>query len=72
MIWLNRDCKDLPKRTAADKVYRDKVFSSDKNGKYGNIRGLASTLYKSYDKMFSGDAIKREMTSKQRTSGLPT
>ena len=37
------DFKDLKKRTAADKVLRDKAFNIDKNPKYdGYQRGLAS------------------------------
>ena len=41
------DFKDLVKRTASDKVLRDKAFSIAKNPKYdGFQRGLASMLYK--------------------------
>ena len=41
------DFKDLVKRTASDKVLRDKAFSIAKNPKYdGYQRGLASMLYK--------------------------
>ena len=39
------DFKDLPKRTASDKVLRDKAFSIAKNLKYdGYQRGLALLL----------------------------
>ena len=38
--------KDLAKRTAADKVLRDKTFNIAKDPKYdGNQRGLASMVY---------------------------
>ena len=45
------DFKDLKKRTATDKVLRDKTFNIAKNPKYGGYqRGLASMVYKSFDK----------------------
>ena len=40
------DFKDLPKRTAVDKVLRDKAFNISKDSKYdGYQRGLASMVY---------------------------
>ena len=45
------DFKDLAKRTAADKVLRDKAFNIAKNPKYdGYQRGLAPMVYKFFDK----------------------
>ena len=45
------DSKDLTKRTVADKVLRDKAFNIAKNPKYdGYQRGLASIVYKVFDK----------------------
>ena len=45
------DFKDLKRRTAADKVLRDKTFNITKNPKYdGYQRGLASMVYKFFDK----------------------
>ena len=45
------DFKDLAKRTASDKVLRDKAFNIAKNPKYdGYQRGLASMVYKFFDK----------------------
>ena len=45
------DSKDLTKRTAADKVLRDKAFNIAKDPKYdGYQRGLASMVYKFLDK----------------------
>ena len=43
--------KDLAKRTASDKVIRDKAFNIAKNPKYDEYeRGLGSTVYKFSDK----------------------
>ena len=45
------DFKDLARRTASDKVLRDKAFNIAKNPKYdGYQRGLASMIYKFFDK----------------------
>ena len=50
-----RDFKDLTKRTAADKVLRDKAFRIASDQKYdGYQRGLTSMVYKFFDKMYSG------------------
>ena len=43
--------KDLTRRTASDKVLRDKAFKIAKNPKCdGYPRGLASMVYKFFDK----------------------
>ena len=53
--------KDLEKRTQSDKVLRDKTFKIAKNPKYdGYQRGLASMVYKFFDKKFSGSGISNE------------
>ena len=45
------DSKDLARRTASDKVLRDKAFNIAKNPKYdGYQRGLASMVYKFFNK----------------------
>ena len=45
------DFKDLAKRTGSDKFLRDKAFNFAKNHKYdGYQRGLASTVYKFFDR----------------------
>ena len=42
------DFKNLTRRTASDKILRDKAFNTAKNPKYdGYQRGLASMVYKS-------------------------
>ena len=52
------DFKDLTKRTAADKVLRDKVFKIASDQKYdGYQRGLTSMVYKFFDKKSSGNGI---------------
>ena len=46
-----RDFKDLAKRTASDKVLRDKAFNIVKMPKHdGYQRGLASMVHKFFDK----------------------
>ena len=45
------DFKDLTRRTASDKVLRDKALNIAKNPKYDECqRGLASMVYKFFDK----------------------
>ena len=52
------DFKDLAKKTAADKVLRDKTFKIATDQNYdGYQRGLASMLYKFFDKMSNGSAL---------------
>ena len=52
------DFKVLKKRTAADKVLRDKAFNIAKNPKYdGYQRGLASMVYKYFDKKTKGSGV---------------
>ena len=53
------DFKDLAKRTASDKVLGDKAFNIAKDPKYdGYQRGLASMVYKFFDKKTNGSVIK--------------
>ena len=46
------DFKDLTRRTASDKIYRDKALNIAKNPKYGYQGGLASMVYNFFDKKF--------------------
>ena len=49
------DFKDLAKRTTADKVLRDRAFKIASDQKYdGYQRGLASMVYKCFDKKSQG------------------
>ena len=51
--------KDLARRTASDKVLRNKAFNTSKDPRYdGYQRRLASVVYKYFNKKISGGAIK--------------
>ena len=53
--------KDLAKRTQSDKVLRDKAFKIKSDPKYdGYQRGIASMVYKLFDKKSSGSGITNE------------
>ena len=55
------DFKNLNRRTAADKVLHDKAFNIAKNPKYDGYQGgIASMVYKFFDKKTSGSGIKNE------------
>ena len=45
-----RKSKDLARRTQSDIVLRDKAFKIGSDPKYGYQRGLASMVYKFFDK----------------------
>ena len=63
------DFKGLTRRTASDKILRDKAFNIAKNPKYdGHQRGLASMVYKFFDKKTSNRTFKNENMSGQRPS----
>ena len=52
------DLKDLTRRTAFNKVLRDKAFNIAKNPKYDEYqRGLASMVYKFFDKKSKGSGV---------------
>ena len=54
-IW---SFKDLKRRTASDKILRDKAYNIVKNPKYdGYQRGLASMIYKCFDKKSTGSGV---------------
>ena len=49
------DFKDLARKTASDKILRDKAFNIAKNPKYHRYqRCLASMVYKFFDKKSTG------------------
>ena len=53
------DSKDLTKRTAADKILKNRAFDIAKDPKYdGYQRGLASMVYKFFDSKVSGSGAK--------------
>ena len=52
------DFKDFKRRTASDKILRDKAFNIVKSPKYdGYQRGIASIVYKFFDKKSTGSGI---------------
>ena len=52
------DFKDLTKRTAADKVLRNKAFKTASDQKYdGYQRGLVSMVYRFFDKKSKGSGL---------------
>ena len=56
------DFKDLSRRTASDKVLRDKAFNIVKNPKYdGYQRGLSSAVYKFFDKKSKQSVVNIEL-----------
>ena len=59
--------EDSAKRTASDKVLRDKAFNMAKISKYDGCQGdLASMVYKCFDKKSAGKGIKIEITQNQQ------
>ena len=53
------DFKDLTRRTASDKILRDKAFNIAKNPKYDGYQcGLTSMVHTFFDKKTSGGAVK--------------
>ena len=53
------DSKDLTKRTVANKILKNKAFNIAKNPKYdGYQRGLASMVYKFFDKKSKESGVK--------------
>ena len=64
------DFKALARKTASDKVLRDKAFNIAKNPKHdGYQRDLASMVYKFFDKKSSDSGIK-SMSNQQLANEL--
>ena len=65
------DQKDLINRTEADKVLRDKAYDIASNLKYdGYQRGLASMVYKFFDKMSTGRGFKKLKNTTKPSSSI--
>ena len=65
------DFKDLAKRTVADKVLRNNAFNIAKNPKYeGYQKGLASMVYKLFDKKTKGSGV-TTLTNKSAIKSIP-
>ena len=61
------DFKDLTTRTASDKILHNKAFNIAKNPKYNEYQhGLASVVYKFFEKKTSGSGINNENMSDQQ------
>ena len=61
------DFKDVKRRTQSDKVLKDKAFEIESNPKYdGYQRGLASVVYKLFDKKSKEAGIKNEIKENQQ------
>ena len=56
------DFNDLARRAVSDKVLRDKAFNIAKDPKYnGYQRGLASMVYKFFEKKSKGSGVNIEV-----------
>ena len=65
------DHKDLINRTEADKIFRDKAYDIASNPKYdGYQRGLASMVYKFFDKKSTGSCFKKLKNTTRNSSIL--
>ena len=65
------DFKDLARRTASYKVLRDKAFNIAKNLKYdGYQRGLASVVYKFFDKKSASSGVNIHANNKKLAEEL--
>ena len=61
------DFKDLKRRTASDKVLRDKAFNIAKNPKYdGYQRGLSSMVYNFFDKKSKVSGVNMPLQSNEQ------
>ena len=61
------DNKDIAKRTQSDKVLKDKTFAIVNKPRYdGYQRGLASLVYKFFDKKSKGTGVKNEIRGNQQ------
>ena len=66
------DGKNLTKRTIADKILKNKAFNIAKDPKYdGYQRGLASMVYKFFDKKYASLADKSTKGSGVNTKPVP-
>ena len=61
------DFKDLTRRTAADKVLKNKTFNIATNPKYdGWQSGLASMVYNVFDKKSRGGGVNNEIKQNEQ------
>ena len=66
------DFKYLARRTTSNKILRDKAFNVAKNGKYdGYQRGLASMVYKFFDKNSAVSGVNMRANNKIKQNQRP-
>ena len=66
------DSKDLTTRTESDQILRDKAYEIANNLKCDRYqRGLASMVYKFFDKKSKGAGIKNEIKENQQLANEP-
>ena len=66
------DFKDLSRRTASDKVLRNKAFNIVKNPRQdGYQRGLASMVYRFFDKKSADSGINMHANDKIKQNQRP-
>ena len=66
------DFKDLKRRTASDKILRDKAFDIAKNPKYdGYQRGLASMVYNIFNEKSAGSGVNMHANNKIKQNQRP-
>ena len=66
------DFKYSARRTGSDKILRDKAFSIAKNPKYdGYQRGIASMVYKFFDKKSAGSGVNVHANNKIKQNQRP-
>ena len=66
------DFKDLSRRTASDKVLRNKAFNIVKNPRQdGYQRGLASMVYRFFDKKSADSGINMHANDKIKQNQCP-
>ena len=59
------DFKDLTKRTASDKILRDKAFNIAKSPKYNGYQGGVTSIINNFLQNTSGSSIENENMSDQ-------
>ena len=62
------DFNDLTRRIASDKILRNRPFNIAKNPKYNGYQmGLASMIYKFFNKKTAGGTVKNEITQNKKS-----
>ena len=63
--------RDLPRRAASDRLLRDKAFSIAKSSKHDRYhRGLASMVYKIFDKESDSLALSKTLATRDKSSSI--